>query len=94
MCAPSWQAVPMTMQWDGQNTTLAAFLVGRGPVAYLGWGWNGNPLPPWEPLFDLDVGTPLGLCSNTSSSVFTRAWSKGSATIDCADFSAVLDFSF
>ena len=22
MCAPAWQAVPMTMQWDGHNTTL------------------------------------------------------------------------
>lgn len=91
LCSPSWQAVPMTMQWDGRNTTLAAFLVGRGPVAYIGWGWNGQPLPDWDPMFDLDVGEPLGLCTN-SSSVFSRAWSRGTASIDCADFTATLDF--
>ena len=33
LCAPAWQNVPMTLQWDNKNTTLAAFLVGRGPVA-------------------------------------------------------------
>lgn len=83
----------MTMQWDGRNTTLAAFLVGRGPVAYVGWGWNGNPLPDWDPLFDLDVGVPLGLCVNETS-VFSRTWSRGYASIDCSDFSATLAFSY
>jgi hypothetical protein len=90
-CPPSQ---PCALQWDGRNTTLAAFLVGRGPVAYVGWGWNGQALPDWEPLFDLDVGVPLGLCVNASSSVFSRAWSKGTASIDCDSFTATLDFSF
>jgi hypothetical protein len=93
-CDPSWQDVPMTIQRDGHNQTLAAFLIGRGPVAYIGWGWNGGPLPEWDPLFDLDVGVPLGLCSNTTAGVFTRQWSKGTATLDCNSFEATLDFSF
>lgn len=92
LCAPQWQAVPMTMQWNGRNETLAAFLIGRGPVAYLGWGWNGGPLPRWDAAFDMQVGTPLGLCSSASAGVFTRAWSAGRATLDCNTFTATLDF--
>ncbi len=94
LCAPAWQAVPMTMQWDGLNTTLAAFLVGRGPVAYVGYGWNGGPFPPWDSLFDLDVGFPLSLCASPAPGVFSRSWSMGTAAINCASFTATLDFSF
>lgn len=96
-CAPAWQRVPMTTQWDGLNTTLAAFLIARGPVAYIGWGWGippPGPLPPWEPLFDLDVGEPLGLCAQTAPGAFSRAWTKGTAAIDCNTFTAEIDFSF
>jgi hypothetical protein len=96
-CAPAWQAVPMTVQTDGSNTTLAAFLIARGPVAYIGWGWGippPGPLPPWEPLWDLDVGEPLGLCEERAAGVFSRAWSKGAASIDCNAFTATLDFHF
>ena len=28
VCAPAWQSVPWTVQWDGTNTTMAAFLIG------------------------------------------------------------------
>ena len=82
----------MTMQWDRRNTTMAAFLIGRGPVAYIGYGWNGGPLPPWDPLFDMQVGVPQGLCTSPAQGVFSRAWSKGVATIDCNSFTATLDF--
>ena len=94
LCTQQWQSVPMTIQWDNQNTTLAAFLIGRGPVSYLGWGWNGGPLPPWDPIFDLDVGTPVGLCQAQGNNVFTRSWTKGSAAIDCNAWTATLDFMF
>ena len=96
-CAPAWQSVPMTLQTDGRNTTLAAFLVSRGPVAYYGWGWGippPGPLPPWEPLWDLDVGVPLGLCQQHTPGVFSREWSKGTAAIDCNAFTATLDFHY
>jgi hypothetical protein len=92
LCAPGWQAVPMTLNWDGANTTLAAFLIGRGPVAYLGSGWNGGPLLKWDARFDMAVGEPLGLCSSPSSNVFSRAWTKGAATLDCNTFTATLAF--
>jgi hypothetical protein len=92
ICAPGWQAVPMTMNWDGRNTTLAAFLVGRGPVAYIGSGWNGGPLLRWDARFDLNVGEPTGLCAEAPAGVFSRAWTRGRAAIDCNAFTAVLDF--
>jgi hypothetical protein len=92
LCAPGWQAVPMTLNWDGANTTLAAFLIGRGPVAYLGSGWNGGPLLKWDARFDMAVGEPLGLCSSPSANVFSRAWTKGAATLDCNTFTATLAF--
>lgn len=94
LCDPAWQDVPMTMQHDGSNTTLAAFLIGRGPVAYIGWGWNGGALPPWDPLFDLDVGVPVGGCATADGAVFTRAWSRGRATLDCRAWTASLNFTF
>lgn len=92
VCDPSWQAVPYTMQWPGGDTqqALAAFLIGRGPYAYVGWGWNGGPLPTWDPLFDTDVGTPQGLCSQPSPGVFQRAWSSGMVQLNCTSWTAVL----
>ena len=92
VCAPGWQSVPMTMNWDGANTTLAAFLIGRGPVAYLGSGWNGGPLLRWDARFDMDVGEPQGLCTSPSANVFSRAWTRGVATLDCGSFEATLAF--
>jgi len=92
VCDPAWQKVPMTVQWDGSNTTLAGFLIGRGPIAYVGWGWNGGPVPEWDTLFDLDVGEPTGLCTMPTPGVFSRQWSKGVATLDCNSFTATLDF--
>jgi hypothetical protein len=84
VCAPTFQNVPMTMQWStGSTQLLAAFLIGRGPVAYIGYGWNGGPLPDWDPLFDTDVGEPLALCEQAQPGVFSRKWSKGVATLDC-----------
>jgi len=92
VCSPGYQKFPWTLQWDGKNTTLAAFLIGRGPVAYVGWGWNGQPLPAWDPLFDISVGTPTGLCTQPSAGVYTRAWTEGTATLDCNTFTATLAF--
>ena len=92
VCAPQWQNVPWALQWDGTNQTLAAFLIGRGEVAYIGYGWDGLPLPAWEPIWDTDVGQPVQTCQQTSSGVFSRKWSKGTATLDCNTWTATLAF--
>lgn len=96
-CDARWQAVPMTMQWqpddDGvKEQLLAAFLIVRGPYAYVGYGWNGGPLPAWDTLWDTDVGTPVGLCQQPAPGVFTRLWSNGNATLDCNTWTAQLNF--
>ena len=96
-CDASWQAVPTTMQWPSRASdklpVLAAFLITRGPYSYIGYGWNGGPLPPWDPLWDVyDVGVPTGTCTQTAPGVFARSWSRGTATLDCNTWVAVLDF--
>ena len=80
---------------------IASFLLIRGPYAWIGyawsqcWGWNGHKgeyfLRPDE--FDYDVGAPLGLCHETEpgSSVWTRQWSKATATVDCKTMNATID---
>ena len=45
----------------------------------------------WEPLFDLDVSEPLGLCAQEHG-VFTREFSKGMAALNCNTFEATLAF--
>lgn len=91
-CTPEWQLQSMTMQWGGPspNQTLAAFLIARGPMAYIGYGANGHSLPPWDPLFDLDFGEPLGLCNQTSPGVYTRAWTSANVTLNCTSWTADL----
>lgn len=99
-CAPSWQGVPRTMQWPSAAAdklpVLAAFLVSRGPYAYIGTGWYGAGvigLPDWDPLWDLyDVGEPAGACEQPAPGVFSRAWTRGVATLNCSSWTATLDF--
>ena len=93
-CAPSMQGRGMFMSWDPysakvHNQTLAAFLVSRPPVAYLGGRLHDAD---WSPLFALDVGTPLGLCEEQTSGVFSRKWTRGVATLDCNVWQASLPF--
>jgi hypothetical protein len=96
LCEPAAQARSMFMGFSGGaaqgdlNQTIAAFLVTRPPVAFLGSRWQDAA---WEPLFDLDVGEPLGLCEETSPGVFTRAWSEGVASLDCNTWTATLPFA-
>ena len=97
VCDPDWRLVPRTVQWpDAQADklpVLASFLVGRGDYTYLGWGWRGAGLPQWDPLFDAyDVGEPAGACEQTAAGVWSRNWTRGSATIDCNAWTATLNF--
>ena len=82
----------MFFRFDGSNATLAAFLVARSPMAYIGFMQNSGDSN-WSPLFELDVGTPLGLCAEGPDGVFSRGWSQGVAEIDCNTWSGRLPFS-
>lgn len=78
---------------------LAAFLLLRGPHAWLGYNWNGcsfGAQPPggrngqkWSfpPELDVDVGEPRGPCAEAApagaSGVFTRAWTRADVSFDC-----------
>ena len=105
-CAPGMQGRGMFMDWDvrsnatNHNQTMAAFLITRPPVAFIG-SYKLKPAGEpngsgsagyWSSLFDLDVGEPLGLCEEVSDGVFQRKWSKGTAALDCHAYSAALDF--
>ena len=83
------------MAWDpsavaDHNQTLAAFLVTRPPVAFLGGRLRDAD---WSPLFSLDVGVPLGLCDEGPAGVFSRRWSNGVAALDCNTWQARLPFA-
>ena len=78
------ETVSLTMLLDDSalNQTLAAFLVVRGPIAYIGYGWASGQ-ERWRPEFTWEVGEPLGSCSEPTPGVFTRPWTFGEASIDC-----------
>jgi hypothetical protein len=92
-CAPARQGAPLLMQHDASaaNQSVAAFLIVRPPNGYLGWGWYSND-DMWEPIFLLQAGVPLGLCTEGPSGLFSRAWSAGNASLDCNTWSADLPF--
>ena len=77
------------------NQTVAAFLISRPPYAYLGWGWESDD-GQWNDIFYLQVGEPLaggaGLCTEGPAGVFTRAYSAGTASLDCNAWTASLPF--
>lgn len=94
LCTPAMQGRGMFMAWnaDAANQTLAAFLVTRPPIAFLGGRLDDKD---WDPLFALDVGEPLdqALCWETAAGVFVRRWTKGTAGLNCNTFSGHLPFS-
>lgn len=71
------------------NESLAAFLITRGPVAFIGQGWESGDAA-WAPVFDVDVGEPVGACAEVEEGVFSRAWTYGNATLDCTAWAAVI----
>jgi len=104
-CAPAMQGRGMFMDWDvrgnatNHEQTMAAFLITRPPVAFIGSYMmrdGPDPFPPhknaWDPLFNLDVGIPLGLCDEVKEDVFERKWSRGVASLDCSTYTATLNF--
>jgi hypothetical protein len=94
-CAPGMQGRGMFLDWDTRSNatnhaqTMAAFLITRPPVAFLG-SYMLRSID--YKLFSLDVGEPLGLCDEVRGGVFQRKWTKGTATLDCHTYEATLDF--
>jgi hypothetical protein len=95
LCAPGGQGRSMFMSTGGAfadaNQTVAAFLVTRPPVAFLGDRFPTDAS--WSPLFALDVGEPTALCAEGPPGVFSRAWTKGTASLDCNTWTAALPFA-
>ena len=66
---------------------LAAFLIVRGEYSYYGHGWIASKPPVWYPEWDWDVGT-LQSSMRRNGATFSRRWSKGMMSLDCATFEA------
>ena len=49
---------------------------------------------PWHMCFfaALQPGTPTGVCTETKTGVFERAWTAGKAVLDCNTWAAQLPF--
>ena len=106
LCDPKMQARPMLMSGTANDTgqrpselgpasnqSVAAFLITRPPIAYIGWGWeSGLTYDKWSDLFLLQPGTPAALCEEKPRGVFSRRWSAGTARLDCARWEAELPF--
>ena len=78
---------PSHTSLSAANLSLAAFLVTRGPFSYMaadqGTVEGRDRANPFFRLFQLDVGHPLGSCVESGTGRFTRAWSRGVASVDC-----------
>ena len=70
---------------------MAAFLVARPPIAFIGNGWESDDAL-WNDIYLLQPGEPRGLCAEATRGVFTRDWSAGTAEIDCNSFTSKLPF--
>lgn len=102
-CKPEMQGRGMFMDWAcptagnkpcgidrRREQTLAAFLITRGPYAFI--GSRNLRDASWHPLFATDVGEPVGLCYESAPNVFARNWTKGVAKLDCNTYQAELSF--
>ena len=107
-----YQTTPLMFGIHPGNTTvplpylqqdIAAFLLMRGPFAYIGYGvwgmswpagmtWNnGKGTPVLRPVeMDTDYGAPTGLCTETApnSNVFQRIYTKSRIVLNCNTFTA------
>ena len=89
---PDWTGSPSIYEMGPANATnqsLAYFLTTRGPISYVGWGWESDQRQ-WIPEFLWNVGEPTGDCSEVSPLVFSRAWTYGNATLDCNTFTSAI----
>jgi len=89
-CHSEFQNHPFMMTFDSSpqnvNQILAAFLIVRPPIGYLGYGWESDDRQ-WNSIFLKDYGFPAGLCEEVSTGVFSRQWNKV-VTLDCNNWKA------
>ncbi len=93
-CRPARQQEAMMMSMtDNVNQSVAAFLVVRPPIAFLGWGWESGD-EKWDDVFLLQVGQPKdgAVCQEGPAGTFSRAWTEGTAVLDCTSWEAALPF--
>jgi len=91
-CDPAAQKNPMMMSaGDADNQTVAAFLITRPPIAFIGWGWESDDKK-WNDIFLLQAGEPKGLCAEVAAGVFERVWTNGKASLNCNTYTADLPF--
>jgi len=83
----------------GQNVQqqVAAFLLMRGPYAWIGWGqwgmvWDPSVALPKE-IWNVEYGDPIDpRCSEGPAGVFHRGYTAASVTLDCNTWSAYIEF--
>ena len=73
------------------NQTIAAFLIVRPPIAFIGFPWPSTDAM-WSNQFLLQPGEPTGPCMEQAPGVFSRHWSAGEARLDCSSWVADLPF--
>eukprot|EP01060_Flectonema_neradi_P012834 TRINITY_DN19614_c0_g1_i1.p1 TRINITY_DN19614_c0_g1~~TRINITY_DN19614_c0_g1_i1.p1 ORF type:complete len:414 (+),score=69.34 TRINITY_DN19614_c0_g1_i1:47-1243(+) len=90
-----YSATPAPSQADWEKI-VAAFLVIRGPYAWVGTAWDGchsTWIYPWTDLFDKDYGVPLHDTYNeVKPGVFQREWSKVTITYNCDGTAPTFDY--
>ena len=98
LCKPQMQNHPLMMHAQSApgssvvlNQTVAAFLIVRPPVAFIGFPWPAQDAQ-WSDQFLLQAGEPAGLCAEKEPGVFSREWSRGQAALDCNNWEAALPF--
>lgn len=98
LCKPEMQMHPLFLHAQAApgattvlNQTIAAFLIARPPIAFIGFGWPSQDSQ-WSNKFLLDVGVPTSNCEEKIPHVFSRRWSKGEVLLDCARWEASIPF--
>ena len=74
----------------GFRESLAAFLLARGPHAWMGHGWIADSTPVWFPDWDVDFGVPLGPMV-WHDNVVSRNWTNFQVQLDCNTFEATFN---
>ena len=84
-CAPERQKEMMIMSSGADNASIAAFLITRPPVGFMGARADAAA---WS----LQPGEPKGPCRKEAAGRYSREWSNGVARLDCGAFAGELPF--